>query len=52
MVSILCFMEDAQKAGGAYVTVTGRAKKMDIPGQTLTLESGELLHFGDIYAVM
>lgn len=52
MVSVTYFAEDGQKQGGAYVTVTGRVKKIDLTGQQLVLDGGGHYSFGDVYAVI
>lgn len=36
-ISVTCFVPDAHKEGGAYVTVTGKLKKIDRYGRTLFL---------------
>lgn len=50
-VTLTCFVRDPQKPGGAYVTVTGRIKRIDESTQTLYLESGQLLKLEDLYGV-
>lgn len=51
-ITLTYFAQDPLKEGGAYVTVTGRVKKLDLDGQTITLENGERFTFGDIFAVV
>ena len=40
---ITYFLPDTRKSGGAYVTVTGRIRKLDSDGRNLVMESGEIL---------
>ncbi len=47
-VSATCFRPDESKPGGAYVTVTGRAKKLDEAARTLILSDGTRLAWDDI----
>ncbi len=47
-ISATCFRPDETKPGGAYVTVTGRAKKLDETARTLTLSDGRRLAWEDI----
>lgn len=49
--TITYFVPDERKSGGAYVTVTGRIKKIDPLEQTVTLEEGTILPMADIYAI-
>ena len=35
------FVPDNRKAGGAYVTVTGRVRHVSVPERTLVIEEGE-----------
>lgn len=42
-VTAVYFCQDDKKAGGAYRSVTGRLKKIDVYGQTLYLEDGTAL---------
>lgn len=51
-VSLTCFFRDSHKEGGAYVTVTGVVKKIDLYEQMLVLESGERMMIGDIYEIV
>ena len=39
-VVLTCFQPDQRKAGGAYVKVRGRVKRMDAAAATITLEDG------------
>lgn len=51
LVSVLCFTQDPLKDGGAYVTITGRVKKIDTTAQLLILDTGDCLGLGDIYGI-
>ena len=39
-VVLTCFQPDQRKAGGAYVEVQGRVKRLDATAGTITLENG------------
>ena len=39
-ISVTYFRPDVRKKGGAYVTVTGRVRKIDLPGRSLVMEDG------------
>ena len=39
-VVLTCFQPDQRKAGGAYVEVQGRVKRLDATAGTITLEDG------------
>lgn len=43
LVSVLCFVEDSRKEGGAYVRYEGRVKNLDGYGRALVFEDGTLL---------
>ena len=45
------FLPDERKAGGAYVRVTGRVKRIDELARAVVLTGGELLPWEDIYAM-
>lgn len=47
-VSILFFQPDARKDGGAYRTVTGTVKKIDVYRGTLGLADGTVIPIDDI----
>ena len=47
-VTLTWFRPDQKKAGGAYVTTTGRLKKMDDVGGVLVLMGGERIVIADI----
>ena len=42
-VRITYFREDDRKAGGAYVTVSGRVKKVDAYAHTIVLADGQMI---------
>lgn len=50
-VSVLYFLPDKRKSGGAYVTVTGRVKKVDAYRELLILTDGREIPFGSIYEI-
>ena len=45
------FLPDEKKTGGAYVTVKGRAKKLDRLAGQMVLENGTAIALEDICAV-
>lgn len=47
-VTVPWFQPDERKDGGAYVTVTGRLKKIDEVGRTLTLLDGTSIPLEDV----
>lgn len=47
-VSVTYFIPDRRKSGGAYVTVTGRVKKLDNYQRLLLLHDGTQIPFDDI----
>ena len=47
-VSVTFFVPDERKAGGAYVTVTGRVKKVDEFGRLLVLTDGTKIPLDEI----
>lgn len=48
-VTVTFFQPDERKAGGAYRTVTGRAKKIDMTARALLLRGGVRIPIEDIY---
>lgn len=50
-VSVLYFLPDARKAGGAYVRTKGRVKKVDGYREMLILTEGLEIPFGEIYEI-
>ncbi len=47
-VSVTYFVPDSRKAGGAYKTITGTARKVDEPLGVLEMQSGITIPFDDI----
>ena len=45
------FVPDERKAGGAYVTVTGRVRHISVPERTLLMEDGTVILIDDIAAL-
>ena len=45
------FVPDDRKAGGAYVTVTGRVRHISVPERTLLMEDGTVILIDDIAAL-
>ena len=45
------FVPDERKAGGAYVTVTGRVRHISVPEKTLALEDGAEISMDDIVSM-
>ena len=45
------FVPDDRKAGGAYVTVTGRVRHISVPERTLVMEDGTVIPLDDIFAL-
>ena len=50
-VTVVYFVPDRWKAGGAYETVTDRVRKLDELARTVTLASGAVLSMDDICAL-
>ena len=50
-VTVEYFVPDDQKAGGAYVTVTGRVRHISVPEKTLVLEDGAEIPLDDIVSM-
>ena len=46
------FVPDDRKAGGAYVTVTGRVRHISVPEKTLVLEDGAVISLEDVDSVV
>ena len=42
------FVPDDRKAGGAYVTVTGRVRHISVPERTLVMEDGTVIPIDDV----
>jgi len=47
-VTVQYFLPDERKAGGAYITVTGHARSIDVHRQCLLLSDGTHIPLGDI----
>ena len=45
------FVPDERKAGGAYVTVTGRVRHVSIPEKTLVMEDGTVVGLEDVVSM-
>ena len=45
------FVPDDRKAGGAYVTVTGRVRHISVPERTLVMEDGTVILLDDIASI-
>ena len=45
------FVPDDRKAGGAYVTVTGRVRHISVPERTLVMEDGTVIPLDDVAAI-
>ena len=51
-VIITYFKPDEKKAGGEYLNIGGRVRKIDDYGRTLTLASGALIPLDDIFEIV
>lgn len=51
-VIITYFKPDEKKAGGEYLNIGGRVRKIDDYGRTLTLTSGALIPLDDIFEIV
>ena len=47
-VTVEYFIPDERKAGGAYVTVTGRVRHVSLPERVLVMEDGNAIPMDDI----
>ena len=50
-VTVEYFVPDDRKAGGAYVTVTGRVRHFSVPEQTLVMEDGTEIPMEDVVSI-
>lgn len=50
-VTVTYFQSDERKTGGAYVSVTGRVKKINAYGQTVTMTDGTVIDISRIYGI-
>lgn len=46
------FVPDDRKAGGAYVTVTGRVRHISVPEKVLVMEDGTVIPLKDVDSVV
>ena len=46
------FVPDDRKAGGAYVTVTGRVRHISVPEKTLVMEDGTEFPLEDVVSII
>lgn len=51
-VSVTFFREDGRKDGGAYITVTGQVKKIDLYSRMLVFMDGTGIDIGSIYQIL
>ena len=47
-VAVTCFLPDARKAGGKYVTVFGNVRKLDEVGRAIIMADGTGIPVGDV----
>jgi hypothetical protein len=47
-VTVEYLVPDERKAGGSYVTVTGRVRHVSIPGKTMVMETGTVIPLDDV----
>jgi len=50
-VTIEYFVPDERKAGGAYVTVTGRVRHISVSEKALVMEDGTVIPLDDIVSI-
>ena len=50
-VTVEYFVPDDRKAGGAYVTVTGRVRHISVPEKTIVMEDGTVIPLDDVYQI-
>ena len=50
-VAVEYFVPDERKAGGAYVTVTGRVRHISLPEKTLVMADGTVIPLDDICTI-
>ena len=50
-VTVEYFVPDDRKAGGAYVTVTGRVRHISVAEKTLVMEDGTVIPLDDVYQI-
>ena len=47
-VTVEYFVPDDRKAGGAYVTMTGRVRHISVPEKTMVMEDGTVIPLDDV----
>lgn len=50
-ITVTYFQPDERKTGGAYVSVTGKVKKIDEYNQGIIMTDGTEIHFDYIYSI-
>ena len=50
-VTVEYFVPDERKAGGAYVTVTGRVRHVSVPEKVLVMEDGTVIDLENVVAM-
>ena len=50
-VTVEYFVPDERKAGGAYVTVTGRVRHVSVPERTMVMADGTVIDLEDVVAM-
>ena len=50
-VTVEYFVPDERKAGGAYVTVTGRVRHVSVPEKTLVMADGTVIPIEDVVSI-
>jgi len=50
-VTVGYFVPDERKAGGAYVTVTGRVRHVSLPERVLVMEDGTVVGLEDVVSM-
>ena len=50
-VTIEYFVSDERKAGGAYVTVTGRVRNISVSERLLVMEDGTAISLEDVASI-
>ena len=45
------FVPDDRKAGGAYITITGRVRHISVPEKTLVMEDGTVIPLDDVVSL-
>jgi len=50
-VTVEYFVPDDRKAGGAYVSVTGRVRHVSVPEKTMVMEDGMVIPLDDVISI-